>query len=102
MRCRWSLQGCSQAIEEGEITDQTTGTGTDSRLPDQISAVLDVLSTAEADGLTQAECLEVVGLLEAAKGAAVALQARATARFVDERDADAADAVHRGEPTRSS
>ncbi|HIZ99445.1 MAG TPA: HNH endonuclease, partial [Candidatus Janibacter merdipullorum] len=47
------------------------------------------------------ECLEVVGLLEAAKGAAVALQARATARFVDERDADAADAVHRGEASRA-
>lgn len=83
------------------MTDQMTGTGTASRVPEQIAAMLTSLSEGDADGLTQAECLEVISLLEAAKGAAAALQARATVRFVEERDADVEDAVRRGEASRS-
>ncbi len=83
------------------MTDQTAGTDIASRLPGRIAAMLTSLSEGDAEGLTQAECLEVVGLLEATKGAAAALQARATVRFVEERDADAADAVRRGEASRA-
>lgn len=79
------------------MADQTTIV---SRLPEQLTAMLDALSASEVDGLTQADCLEVLSLLEATKGAAAALQARATARVVDERDADAADAERRGEISR--
>lgn len=82
------------------MTDHTTGTDTAARLPEQVSAVLDVLRGSRPDGLTPAECLELVDLLEATKGAAAALQARATARFVEERDADAADEARRGETDR--
>lgn len=81
------------------MTDLTTGTDTASRLPARIGAMLDSLGAATAEGLTQAECLEVVDLLEATKGAAAALQARATACFVGERDADATDAMRRGGAT---
>ncbi len=82
------------------MTDPRTGAESVSRLPETIASMLASLGATDVDGLTDAECLEVVGLLEATKGAAAALQARATARFVGERDAAVADAVQRGETTR--
>ncbi|WP_169797354.1 DUF222 domain-containing protein, partial [Janibacter limosus] len=60
-------------------------------LPDRLAASLKVLSAARAEGLSEAELLEVVSVLEATKGAAAALQARATARFVEDRDARVAE-----------
>ena len=60
------------------MTDQVASSESRPRLPERLTATFASLSEADADGLTQAECLEVVGLLEATKGAAAALQARAT------------------------
>ncbi|KRE36922.1 hypothetical protein ASG73_11395 [Janibacter sp. Soil728] len=84
------------------MTDQgTTSTAGESvvggALPDRLAAALGVLSGARAEGLSEAELLQVVTVCEATKGAAAALQARATARFVEDRDArvaqDRADGV---------
>lgn len=58
-----------------------------SSLTDRLAACLEELSAARPEGLSEAELLEVVSVLEATKGAAAALQARATARFVETRDA---------------
>lgn len=73
----------------------TDSTGSESMppvaLPDRLAASLEALSAARPEGLSQAELLRVVSLLEATKGAAAALQARATARFVDDRDARVAE-----------
>jgi hypothetical protein len=73
------------------MTDQgTTSTAGESMvgdaLPGQLAASLEALSAARPEGLSEAELLRVVSLLEATKGAAAALQARATARFVEDRD----------------
>lgn len=66
-------------------------------LPDRLAASLEFLSAARAESLSEAELVRVVTLLEATKGAAAALQARATAAFVEDRDArvtqDAEDGV---------
>lgn len=64
---------------------------------DVVRALRDWLGEVDVAQLTSAECVEVVGLLEGAKGAAAALQARATAAFVAERDAEVADRLSRGE-----
>lgn len=82
------------------MTDPMTGTDTASGLPGRVASMVATLGCSDVDGLTPAECLELVDLLEAAKGAAAALQARATSRFVGERDEDAADAVRRGAISR--
>lgn len=47
--------------------------------------------------LTEAECLDLVHAMEMVKGAAAAVQARATASFVTARDERAADARERGD-----
>ncbi|WP_165399568.1 DUF222 domain-containing protein [Janibacter limosus] len=84
------------------MTDQGTdttvgGSVVGDALPDRLAAALEVLSGARAEGLSEAELLQVVSLMEATKGAAAALQARATAMFVEDRDArvaqDRADGV---------
>lgn len=74
------------------MTDQgTTSTAGESMvgdaLPGQLAASLEALSAARPEGLSEAELLRVVSLLEATKGAAAALQACATAMFVEDRDA---------------
>jgi hypothetical protein len=79
-------------------TDTTVGESmVGDALPDRLAAALEVLSGARAEGLSEAELLQVVSLMEATKGAAAALQARATAMFVEDRDArvaqDRADGV---------
>lgn len=66
-------------------------------LPDQLDEVLGSLSAAVIDGLPEADLLHVITTLEATKGAAAALQARATARFVEDRDHLAQEAVVREE-----
>src|SRR5690606_22363329 len=66
-------------------------------LPDQLDEVLGSLSAAVIDGLPEADLLHVITTLEATKGAAAALQARATARFVQDRDHLAQEAVVREE-----
>lgn len=82
------------------MTDQWAGTEAQPRLPERLATALASLTDARAEGLTEAECLEVVDLLEATKGAAAALQARATSRFVGQRDADAREAREREEISR--
>ncbi|QBF47072.1 HNH endonuclease [Janibacter limosus] len=79
-------------------TDTTVGESmVGDALPDRLAAALEVLSGARAEGLSEAELLQVVTVCEATKGAAAALQARATAMFVEDRDArvaqDRADGV---------
>ncbi|WP_277452002.1 HNH endonuclease signature motif containing protein [Janibacter sp. DB-40] len=69
-------------------------------LPDQLDDVLGALSAAAIDGLSEADLLDVITTLEATKGAAAALQARATARFVEDRDHLAQEAVVREEISR--
>ena len=54
-------------------------------LTDRLADALGDLSAAAIDSLSEADLLRVVTTLEATKGAAAALQARATARFVAER-----------------
>lgn len=66
-------------------------------LPDQLDDVLGALGAAAIDGLSEADLLHVITTLEATKGAAAALQARATARFVEDRDHLAQEAVVREE-----
>lgn len=68
------------------MTDQTDGSGVEISLPGVLAASLSMLSAARPEGLSEAELLEVVSVCEATKGAAAALQARATAMFVEERD----------------
>lgn len=82
------------------MTDQMVTTESGPRLPERLTATLASLSDDRAEDLTAAECLEVVDLLEATKGAAAALQARATARFVEQRDVDAREARERDEISR--
>src|SRR5699024_8919260 len=55
-------------------------------LPDVLDDVLGALGTASVDGLSEADLMQVITTLEATKGAAAAVQARATARFVEDRD----------------
>lgn len=83
----------------GAMTEQTelTGTGCEavesgSALPGRLAATLELLTSARPDGLSEAELLRVVAVLEATKGAAAALQARSTAQFVEERDERVAEA----------
>lgn len=78
------------------IESQESGPG----LPGLLADTVAWMSNIAVEGLTQAECLQVVESLEAAKGAAAAVQARATASFVSERDADAQTAAARGEASR--
>lgn len=68
------------------MTEQTDGSGVEISLPGVLVASLSMLSAARPEGLSEAELLEVVSVWEATKGAAAALQARATARFVEGRD----------------
>lgn len=60
-------------------------------------AVVEMLATWDVAGLSPAECLELVAEMEAVKGAAAALQARATVAFVESRDAEVAESRARGE-----
>lgn len=62
-----------------------------------VSAFRDWLGSADVARLTSAEHIELIGLLEASKGASAALQARVTAAFVADRDAEVADRVSRGD-----
>lgn len=82
------------------MSKPTIGTTSDSLLLGQLAEALAALGSASVDGLTEAECLDVVTLLEATKGAAAALQAHATTRFVEQRDADARGACERGDISR--
>lgn len=76
-------------------TPSIEGAGSSSSVPGDLTArlagVLDLIRQASVDGLPEGELLQVVTLLESAKGAAAALQARATARFVEQRDDRAAE-----------
>ena len=74
-------------MTQQSITDQVSGT----TVPGRLRAVLAEVSATGVDGLTEVELLEVVALLEMTKGAAAAAQARATARFVEERDTRVAE-----------
>lgn len=74
--------------------------GAEARLPETLTVLRDCISASSVDGLTESELLAVVSTLEATKGAAAALQARATAHFVAERDADAKDDASRGDISR--
>ena len=74
-------------MTQQSITDRVSGT----TVPGRLRAVLAEVSATGVDGLTEVELLEVVALLEMTKGAAAAAQARATARFVEERDARVAE-----------
>lgn len=69
----------------------------DRSLPDRLAASLEALTEARAEGLSESDLLRVVTVLEATKGAAAALQARATVVFVEDQDTrvaqDAADGV---------
>ncbi len=69
-------------------------------LPDQLDDVLGALGAAAVDGLSEADLLHLITTLEAMKGAAGALQARATAHFVEDRDSLTQDAVEREEISR--
>lgn len=74
--------------------------GQDTSLPTRLAAALAELSAASAEGLSEADLLEVVSVLEATKGAASALQARATAAFVEDRDIRVAEMRGREEISR--
>ncbi|MEK4242935.1 DUF222 domain-containing protein [Janibacter sp. FSL W8-0316] len=74
-------------MTQQSITDQVSGT----TVPGRLRTVLAEVSATGVDGLTEVELLEVVALLEMTKGAAAAAQARATARFVEERDTRVAE-----------
>lgn len=74
--------------------------GAEARLPETLTVLRDCISASSVEGLTESELLAVVSTLEATKGAAAALQARATAHFVAERDADARDDASRGDISR--
>ncbi|NYF99566.1 HNH endonuclease signature motif containing protein [Janibacter cremeus] len=78
------------------IESQESGSGLPALLADTVAWLSDIA----VQGLTQAERLQVVETLEAAKGVAAAVQARATDSFVAERDADAQAAAARGEISR--
>lgn len=65
-----------------------------------LRATLAGLSGTDVTGLGEADLLEVVAVLEAAKGAASAVQARATAAFVADRDKRAGQQRASGEITR--
>lgn len=65
-----------------------------------LRATLSQLSGTDITGLGEADLLEVVAVLEAAKGAASAVQARATAVFVSDRDERAGQQRASGEITR--
>lgn len=72
----------------GAMTDQGTEcTAGGPALLERLSVSLKELSATRPEGLSEAELLELVSVLEATKGAASALQARATAVFVEDRDA---------------
>lgn len=73
--------------EQVRLGSTTDGSSVRESLPGQLAASLAALSTARPEGLSEAELLAVVSVLEATKGAAAALQARATAIFVEGRDA---------------
>lgn len=64
---------------------------------DVVRAFCTWLGSVETDRLTTADSLDLVAALEATKGAAAALQGRATAAFVEEREAEVADRRRCGE-----
>lgn len=66
---------------------ETDGAPAEALAPARLTSALEHLSAARVEGLSEAQLLEVITVLEATKGAAAALQARATARFVEDRDA---------------
>lgn len=76
-----------------QTADAAPGVEGAAALPDQLDDVLGALGAAAVDGLSEADLLHVISTLEATKGAAAALQARATGRFVEDRDVLAAEAV---------
>ncbi len=69
-------------------------------LPGVLDDVLGALGSASVDGLSEAELARVIATLEATKGAAAAVQARATARFVEDRDELTQEAAAREEISR--
>ena len=74
------------------IESQDASTG----LPAQLAAILTSMSDIPLDGLSSEECLAVVETMEAAKGVAAAVQARATEAFITARDAATEDGVAAG------
>ena len=86
------------------MSEQTAGGAPEiagaTMLSDQLRDVLEALGQASVDGLSEAELLRLVATLEGLKGASAALQARATTRFVEDRDARAQDALAREEISR--
>lgn len=77
----------------GQMADAASGVEGAAILPDQLDDVLGALSSAAIDGLSEADLLRAITTLEATKGAAAALQARAASRFVEDRDALTTEAV---------
>ena len=69
-------------------------------LPGVLDDVLGALGSASVDGLSEVELARVITTLEATKGAAAAVQARATARFVEDRDELTHEAAAREEISR--
>lgn len=84
------------------MTQPTTASTTDDEggVLAGLRATLAELSGTDVTGLGEADLLEVVAVLEAAKGAASAVQARATAAFVADRDKRAGQQRASGEITR--
>lgn len=83
-----------------EPIDVGSSTSLPARLRTVLAGLVEEGAEGLTEGLTEAECLEVVSLLEATKGAAAALQARAITLLVEQRDADARAARERGEISR--
>ena len=83
------------------MIEQTAGAAPETAgaamLPEQLDEALGALSDASVDDLSEADLLRIVTTLEATKGAAAALQARATARFVEDRDSLTQEAMVREE-----
>lgn len=65
----------------------------DEASPEVARRVLAWLGSAGAEELTEAESLDLIALMESVKGAAAAVQARVTDRFVTGRDAETARAL---------
>ena len=69
---------------------------TDADLPAQLAATVAWLTDIPLGGLSPSECLAVMETMEAAKGVAAAVQARATEAFITARDATTDDRVAAG------
>lgn len=81
------MSGQTQQVQAGERVG----------LPGRLRGMLAELAAARPEGLSEADLLEVITLGEALKGSLAGVQARATARFVAERDARIGEQKQAGE-----